>query len=122
MFRKFETETRFFFIFRSQGLSYIPERAIEDLQKIVILPTPSELKYVTSDFKALHTASNAQNPHAPPSHARRRSLNFVRASSALTLSGVPREQMSLVLADNYLRSLPPQLFHLTRLTVLSLRA
>ncbi|KAJ4472221.1 hypothetical protein J3R30DRAFT_3523946 [Lentinula aciculospora] len=105
--------------FERQNLCYIPEEAICDLNNIVILDQYSEHNFVNPDTIARRSVSTDL------SYRRRRSqthrLDFSRTSST-RIPGVPREHMTLLLADNCLSHLPFRLFHLSRLTVLSLRA
>ncbi|KAJ3723281.1 hypothetical protein C8R42DRAFT_665798 [Lentinula raphanica] len=112
--------------FERQGLTYIPEAAISDLAKIVVLDPHSEREFVNLDTYARANNDVRCSPTSPMSHHRQRSqlqqrLEMGRTPSTRVISGVPREQMTLLLADNRLSRLPPQFFHLNRLTVLSLR-
>ncbi|KAF9075745.1 hypothetical protein BDP27DRAFT_1443045 [Rhodocollybia butyracea] len=97
--------------FEHEGLSYLPEDAIRDLGSIVILEGHSAFDY-----------ANPLRDTQTSAHDRFKSRLLARASSTRNISGVPRNQMCLLFADNALSRLPPQLFHLSRLTVLSLRS
>lgn len=126
----------FSFLHRRQNLSYLPERGIIDLNNIVILDQYSEQNFVNPETivrsAASRSSSNSNSEQSTSTsdltfhHHRKRSqahrLNMSRTPSTRTLPGVPRQSMTLLLADNLLTRLPPQLFHLDRLTVLSLRA
>ncbi|KAJ3856906.1 hypothetical protein EV368DRAFT_78200 [Lentinula lateritia] len=117
--------------FERQNLSYLPERGITDLNNIVILDQYSEQNFVNPENIA-RTAASRSNSYSPSisdlsfHHHRTRSqahrLDMSRTPSTRALPGVPRQSMTLLLADNLLTRLPPQLFHLDRLTVLSLRS
>ncbi|KAJ3931683.1 MAG: hypothetical protein NXY57DRAFT_1006319 [Lentinula lateritia] len=122
--------------FGRQNLSYLPERGIIDLNNIVILDQYSEQNFVNPETivrsAASRSSSNSNSEQSTSTsdltfhHHRKRSqahrLNMSRTPSTRTLPGVPRQSMTLLLADNLLTRLPPQLFHLDRLTVLSLRS
>ncbi|KIK65538.1 hypothetical protein GYMLUDRAFT_358547 [Collybiopsis luxurians FD-317 M1] len=115
------TESSRHICFEQENLTFIPEDAICDLQNIVILDERSERVFATQETLARSSASNAlAAQHRRRSQSLR--MDLTRTSSTRILSGVPREQMQLLLADNALIRLPPQLFRLEHLAVLSLRS
>ncbi|KAJ3788843.1 hypothetical protein GGU10DRAFT_432127 [Lentinula aff. detonsa] len=125
--------------FESQRLRYIPETAICDLNKIVVLDQYSERSFVRPTLQSQsqsQSLSQFQKQNSSLGLGGRSSLGGGRITSVgrritslgsstpstRTLPGVPRDQITLSLADNLLSHLPPQLFYIDRLMVLSLRS
>lgn len=114
MLRRELTNTRFFD--SSRHLTYIPE-SIGDLRNFYVLSQSVEHENVTGGrlFSRTRTTPN----DILSSHIR----SFERTPSfADPSAGQPREEIRLFLSANEIYKLPRELFSVTRMTVLALRA
>lgn len=106
------TDLLFYRIRRSRNLTYIPQ-SIGDLVGFCVIPERLEQANLAGGRLFSRTKTT-------PIHTQSQSRSFERTAS-ITESTMAREEIQLYLASNQIRTLPRELFNLTKMTVLSLR-